>query len=375
LVTLAAATSHAAEVDFRPALTFGAYYNGNTAVVGDATGSGDGAAAVAADLAVERTTPVSSLVFSYRPSYVAYRNESDLNYFGQSVDFSYARAATRQARYTYDLNAYRTERQGVRPTSPSDPATFVPRSMQTHVGARVHGTHEGRRNLIDWEVRGNLEDYSLSTLENSSGLGALVTWRYEVSEKNSVGLGLILNTLLYETLPTVYVESFGVVGAHEFSRSTSMTYAAGVSMTNSDGSSSTNFAADVSISRSITEVSSLSAGVRQAVSRGSGLGGVSLDTGGYVSYSHMAPRRGVTGSVIAGYWRRDPIAVGAAAASASTTTLSAGGSVGWNFNRFLSLNFAYAYSDQSSSDPATLDTRYSSYGLNLLWDIRGRREP
>jgi hypothetical protein len=358
LVTLAATASHAAEVDFRPTLTFGAYYDGNTAVVGEA--------------GFDRTTPESTLNFSYRPSYVAYRNASDLNYFGQSADLNFARSASRSARYTFDLNAYRTERQGVRPTSPSDPATFVPRSMHTHVGARAHGTHEGRRNLIDWEVRGHLDDYSLSTLENSSGLGALVAWRYEVSEKSSVGLGLNFDTLMYQTLPNVYIESFGLVGEREFTRSTSMVYAAGVSRTSSEGSSSTNFAADVSVSRAITDVSALSAGVRQSVSAGSGLGGTSLDTGGYVSYSHTAPRRGLGGSVVAGYWRRDPMAVGAAAATASTTTLSAGGSLGWNFNRFLALNFAYAYSDQTSSDPATLDTRYSSYGLNLLWTIRGR---
>lgn len=372
LVTFAAASSQAADVNFRPTLTFGAYYDGNTSVVGDASGQGDGTGVVAADLAVERTTQDSSLVFSYRPSYVAYRNESDLNYFGQSADLNYARATSRRARYTFDLNAYRTERQGVRPTSPSDPATFVPRSMQLHVGARAHGTHEGRRNVIEWEVRGHLDDYSLSTLENSSGLGGLVGWRYEVSENSSVGLGLNLDALLYATLPNVYVESIGVVGAHEFNRATSMTYAVGVSRTDSEGTNATNFACDVAVSRSVTDVSSLTAGVRQAVSDGSGLGGVTLDTGGYVSYSHDAPRRGLSGSVVAGYWRRDPVAVGAASATASTNTLSAGASIGWNFNRFLALNFAYAFSDQTSSDPATLDTRYSSYGLNLLWAIRGR---
>jgi hypothetical protein len=410
---LAAASSQAADVNFRPTLTFGAYYDGNTAVVGGASGQGDGTGVLAADLAVERTTPDSSLVFSYRPSYVAYRNESDLNYFGQSTDLNYARTTSRRARYTLDLNAYRTERQGVRPTSPSDAATFVPRSMQLHVGARAHGTHEGRRNVIDWEVRASLDDYSQSQptsqpdppacvvdqdcddgnsctqdtcnagvcehqangacdLQNSSGVGALGTWRYQVTEKSSVGLGLNFDTLMYATLPNVYVESFGLVGDYEISRSTTMTYAAGVSRTDSEGTNSTNFAGDLTISRSITEVSSLTAGIRQSVSSGSGLGGVSLDTGGYASYSHAAPRQGLSGSVLAGYWRRDPVAVGAAAASASTQTLNAGGSIAWNFNRFLALSFAYAFSDQTSSDPATLDTRYSSYGLNLLWAIRGR---
>lgn len=412
-MALVVGSAIAADVNFRPSLTFGAYYDGNTAVIGNASGQGDGVAALAADLAVDRTTPDSDLSFSYRPSYVAYNNDSDLNYFGQTADLSYTRTASRSAHYTFGLTAYRSERQGVRADSPSAAATFVTRSMQTHVGARVRGSHTGRRNLIDWEITGNIDDYSQTqppsqpsppvcvvdqdcddgnpctqdtcvaggcqhqpngscVLENSSSLGALAAWRYEVSEKSSIGLGLSFQSLFYASLPTVYVESFGLVGAYTISRSTSMTYTAGVSRSSSEGSSDSSFAGDVAFSRTITEVSSLSAGVRQSVSAGSGLGGVSLDTGGYVSYSHTAPRRGLSGSVLAGYWRRDPVAVGAAAAAASTQTLNAGGSVAWNFNRFLSLGFAYAFSDQTSSDPATLDTTYSSYGLNLLWAIRGR---
>lgn len=353
-------------------MSFGIFHDGNTQIVGDATGHGDDVAAIAFDLSVLRTTSDSTLTFAYRPVYVAHKENSDNNYFGQSTDLNYVTSPSRSAQYTFDVNAYRTERQGVRATDPSEPATFVPRSVQTHVGGRAHGTHTGRRNIVDWEFRGNYESYSLDTLEDSSGAGAMTTWRYQVTENSSVGLGLIFDTLFYATLDNVYVESFGLVGAHAFSAATSMSYAVGASRTETTGSSSTNFAADITIARTITDVSALTAGIRQAVSRGSGLGGVSLDTGGYVAYSHNVPRPGITGSVTAGYWRRDPIEVAGAAATANTETLSASGSLGWNFNRYLSLNLYDSYSYQTSSDPATLDTQYNSVGLNLRWNIRGR---
>jgi hypothetical protein len=369
---LAAVGALAADVDFRPAMSFGIFHDGNTQIVGDSTGEGDDVAAISADLTVVRTTGDSTLNFAYRPVYVAHKEHTEDNYLGQSVDLNYVTSRSRNAQYTFDINGYRTERQGVRATDPSAPATFVPRSVQTHGGGRVHGTHTGRRNLIDWDLHANYESYSLDTLEDSSGAGALTSWRYQITPNSTIGLGLILDTLFYETLQTVYVESFGLVGSHAFSPATSMTYAVGASRTATADASDTNFAADVTIARTITDVSSLTAGIRQSVSRGSGLGGVSLDTGGYVSYTHDVPRPGITGSVTAGYWRRDPIGVDDAAASESTNTFSASGSIGWNFNRYLSLNLYDSYSYQTSSDPATLDTQYNSVGLTLNWNIRGR---
>jgi hypothetical protein len=373
----------AADVDFRPTMSFGIFHDGNVQVVGDATGEGDDVAAISMDLVVVRTSPDSTLNFAYRPVYVWHKENTEDNYFGQSVDLNYVTSRSRDAQYTFDLNGYRTERQGVRATDPAAPATFVPRTVQTHGGGRVHGTHTGRRNIVDWELHGNFDIYSddepevppppgtVDELEDSAGAGALTSWRYQISENSTIGLGLIFDTLFYETFETVYVESFGLVGSHQFSPATSMTYAVGASRTETNEASDTNFAADVTIARTITDVSSLTAGVRQSVSRGSGLGGVSLDTGGYVSYTHDVPRPGITGSVTAGYWRRDPIGVDEAAPSTSTNTFSASGSIGWNFNRYLSLNLYDSYSYQTASDQ-TLDTQYNSVGLTLNWNIRGR---
>lgn len=362
----------AAELEFRPTLTFGLYHDGNTAVTGDPTAQGDEVAALALDLSLERTTQDGSLVFSYRPSYVAHHKNTELDYFGQSMDLQYSHAGSRSARYTFDLNAYRSERQGIRPTTPSEPTTFVPRNMETLVGLRVHGTHEGRRNILDWEIRAHLDDYSLESLENSTGEGVQGSWRYELSEKSTLGLGLIFDTIQYETLPSSYIESFGLVGTHEFGRATAMTYVFGVSRSSSSGASDTGFAGGLSISRTISEQSSLSAGVQQTASQGSGLGGMSLDRGGYLSYGLQQPRRGLSASVLAGYWWRSPLDVGAASGSASTTSFNTSESLGWSFNRFLTLSVAHAYVDQSSSDQDALDTRYNSYGFNLRWTIRGR---
>jgi hypothetical protein len=276
----------------------------------------------------------------------------------------------------------------------------------------MHGTHRGRRNILDWEIRGGLDDYDIvqdiaqgapqaclidldcddgntctadtcelgfcsyeliegCELQNSQHGGAAASWRYELSQNTNIGLGVSFEVIVYDDLPDVTVESLGVVGTHAFSRVMTMNYTAGVSVTGSEGESAPNFAGNVRLSRTITEVSSLSAGISQSVSHGSGVGSVSLDSGVYVGYTHSAPRPGLTGSVTAGYWRREP--VDASIGTPTTTTLSAAGSIGWIFNRYLSLNLWDTYSYQTSSE-TNLDTQYNTYGVNLRWVIFGRRE-
>jgi len=403
----------AAEVDFRPTLMFGIFHDGNIAVTGDATANGDDVGAVSVELVVDRTTPDDTLSFAYRPTYVAYRKNDGLNYFGQSVRMSYAHAPSRAATYAFDLDASRTERQGVRPTDPADTTTFVPRSLQTHVTIRGHGRHEARRNIVDWELRGTLDDFSQAhqatgtqptvcttdaecddgnactddtcaaglcafaqnhscDLQGSTGARALTTWQYAVTENHSVGLGLVFETFWYEVLPTTYNESLGLVGESSFGRFTTMTYAAGVCDTTSSGVSDTNVVGNLHISRAFSEDSTLAAEVRRSASQGSGLGGVSIDQGGYLEYGYSPNRRGVTAAIIAAYWKREPPDQAGTSGTPSTTTISTNATLGWNFNRFLSLNLNHLYSDQSSSSPTTLDTRYSSYGLHLSWAIRGR---
>jgi hypothetical protein len=325
---------------------------------------------------------------------------------------AYALAPTRESAYSVEVDGIRTDHQGVRATDPSTAVTFVPRTTQTHFSAIIRGDHTGRRNLLGWELRGTLDDFqepktpagfvppptcltdidcddgnsctldsciaatcqyarnSNCDLQNSTSAGARGSWRYQLTERSAIGLAVDVEAIMYDVLPTAYVEMLGIVGAHTFTRAMSMSYTIGGAYTSSGNDNDTNVVGDVTLTRNITNVSNLSAGLRRWVTQGSGVGGVSLDQGGYLAYDYNPRRRGINGSVVAGYWQRDPVPIGASAATASSDTLSATGVVGWNFNQYVSLNGVIAYADQTSSD-ATLDTRYASYGINLRWSIRG----
>ena len=401
-----------AEVLFQPVLTFGLTHDGNTAIIGNPTSQGDNVAVVGAELPVSRVTHDSSLSFSYRPQYIAYAEQSDLNYFDQSASLSFETTSSRTSHYSIGLSAYRSDQQGVRSSDADTGVTFVPRNTTTHVALAVHGEHQGRRNLFDWEVHGGLDDHgqlvapnpgtqcttavecndsndaTIDTCVNGSchyeyrpelqlqdaiTAGALASWRYQLSAKSSLGIGFLVDLIFYDQIPDVAVETLGVVGEHTFSRYTSLSYALGGSVTTSEGSNATSGAANVTLSRKITEVSSLSAGIRQGVSHGTSIGGVSLDSGAYVDYHREVHGPGITGSVTAAYWRREPVS-GVQSTQLTTNTFSGAGSVGWVFNRYLSLNLTDSYSYQTSAEASGLDTQYNTLGVNLRWIIRGAEE-
>ena len=168
--------------------------------------------------------------------------------------------------------------------------------------------------------------------------------------------------------------SVGLVGSNEFARSSTLTYAAGASRSSSDGDASTNFSFSLDYRRELTEDSTLATGARQSIAPGTGLGGATQDRGAWLSYDHDNPVRGLTGSVLAGYWQRVGLELAGSTSGGDTETVNATGSIGWRFNRFISLDTVYAYVDQSAlhgTDPG-LDTSYSSYGVYLRWAMLGR---
>ena len=80
----------AAEIIFRPVLVLGAYHEGNVAVIGT-DNTGDDAFTGALDLDFQRATQTTTWTFNYRPVYTAYRQNDDLNYFGQSAHVGFGK--------------------------------------------------------------------------------------------------------------------------------------------------------------------------------------------------------------------------------------------------------------------------------------------
>ena len=377
-------TARAAEVIFRPVLVLSGYHDGNVRIIGETGETGDEAFTAALDLDYERSTGSSSWTLNYRPVYTAYRQNDELNYFGQSGHAGFSKSFSGRSNFNADLAASRTDRQGVRPFRPEQPVSFVERDTQTIADLRVGGTFtSGRRSLIDWNVGGGIVDYEANTLNDSTYFGGGAGWRYAFSERDSFGFSLRGDGYLYDEVapqpgePPPAVDTGAtaahIVGEHSFSEVTTLYYGAGATYTDSDLSTATNFSGDVSIKRKTSELSELGAGARQSVSSGTGVGGPTLDRGAYVSYMLRAARNGLEANVLAGLWQRDGAAINGAGAP-TVTSWSSVETVGWAFNRFISANLIHSYSDQKADEtqPETFDTSYHSYGFYVRWNMRGR---
>ena len=142
------------------------------------------------------------------------------------------------------------------------------------------------------------------------------------------------------------------------------------------------FSFDLTVEYTAMQESLFSGGARQVFSPGTGVptttpGAVGISTtsqdrGLWFSYSHSPTARGLSGAVLGGYWVREVVDFGTSSTGAASHSINVTGNIGWKFNRFITLTGNYAFVDQSTKEPSSLDTSYSSYGVFLHWAIRGR---
>lgn len=379
-------SARAADVEFRPSLTLGAFHDGNIAVVGG--GRGDDFATLGLNLAVDRKTAQSVFNFSYRPSYAAYRESSDLDFFANTVVMSFARTSSLQSRLTVDADVSRTQYQGQTDYGADRATTLVPRTTETGAHFSVGGTASGgRRSLFDWQARGAIQRFKdlpdnpatpvpndVLDFNDSTAFGARGGWRRELSERATLGLGLDLAHFSYEHDESAFVESLGLAGTFLTARTVTLNYAAGATRAVTKGESVTGVSFEGAVTHTVSERTNVAGGLRQTFAPGTGLAGPTQDRGGWVSFTHTAPLRGLSGSLLGGYWRRDGLQFGTTQTQADTTTSGANGTIGWSFNRYVALNASASYVYQrgrNGADPS-LDTDYGSYGVYLRWAIRGR---
>jgi hypothetical protein len=394
VATWAVTGARGAEVDFRPAMTFGVFHDGNISVTGGT--HGDDGANLAFDLAVDRKNPMSMFSFSYRPSYVAYRKASDLDYLGNTVVLGFVRDESRASRFT--LNAYvtRTDYQGLTQDTKDRATTFVPRTTLSQATLKLAGTRAvGRRGFIDWQLRGGVDRYKdlpdnpattgvvdPVNFNDATAYGGRLAWRSELTVRNTLGVALDGAHFGYEFSPSINVESIGLVGTSSLSESWMLDYSVGATRAESDVDSISGFSFDAKLEYQVERGSTFSAGARQVFAPGTGLGGPTQDRGVWIAYAHAPTARGLSGSVLGGYWQRDELefATGTTTTSppADSASYTVNGSIGWRFNRFIGVDGAYAFIHQSArnvADPvlaSSLNSSYSSYALYLRWAIRGR---
>jgi hypothetical protein len=375
----------AASMDFRPALRFGLFHDGNINVIGG--GRGDDVAALSFDLVWDRKTPTTTFELLYRPSYVYYRQASDLDYFANTLVVDFTKEQSNQSRVTVEGYFTRTDHQGQTQFTADRATTFVPRSTQTIASLDVDGTvPAGRRGFVDWRVRGGVNLYSdvpdnpetptpdPINFNDSGWLSGRLDWRDEISARNTLGLGFAAGHFGYELTPAVVVASLGLVGTCQASPLWTFDYAVGASRATSNGSSDDGFTFDATIRYAAGRASTFEAGARQVFAPGTGVGGATQDLGAWISYSHQRAERGLFGEAVGGYWKRYALESDSPAAVGDTETFNVTGSMGWAFNRFVALEGAYAFIDQKGTNGANsaFDTNYSMYGIYLRWAIRGR---
>jgi hypothetical protein len=390
LLATAAASGNAAEVDFRPSLSFGVFHDGNISVTGGA--HGDEAALLTVDLTVERKMPTSSLLFTYRPSYVAYNKSSDLDYFGNTIDFSFSHDGARASHFFVDVYLVRTDYQGPTAATADLATTYVPRTTLTQGIVKVaQSVAAGKRGFFDWQVRASadrrkdLADNPATAtpgdpvdFNDADAVGARLGWRSELSTRNTLGAGLDVARFGYEFGPSVTVETLGLVGTCQASEFWLIEYAVGGSRADQESDSISGFSFNTTVTYATDRASTFSAGARQVFAPGVGVGAATQDRGVWASYSHTPAARGLSGSAIVGYWQRDELEFASSGPGNASDSITVNGTLGWNFNPYLALSAYGAYIDQNArkvTDPviaASLNTNYSSYGLYLRWAIRGR---
>jgi hypothetical protein len=343
--------------------------------------AGDEIAALALNLDVDRRLPGSTFSFHYQPAYVWYREHSEFNYLGNTVAMSYAKERSRRSGMSASLDATRTDFQGITASSADRPTTIVPRTTITRVYALVGGSEAvSQRSIMDWQVRGEVQHYEDpgNAFENSNSIGARGGWRYELGERASLGMAVSVDRFAYELLANVMDAALLLTGTYKLGRSTEMQYDVGATRARSAESSRTDAQFRVAFTQQLTDVSRMNAGVSQSITQGtglqastttgSGLQASTRDSGAWISYEGSQRGRGLHGAVDGAYWYRSGLEAG------HISTLNLSSSLGWTFNRYLSLNAAYTYVKQSvkTNTPSALNTYYPSYGINLRWAIRGR---
>lgn len=378
--SVAAPGVRAAEVSFNPTLNASYYWDGNTEIVEeDGETTSDRAIRLSLSLPVRVSRPLWSFNTSYSISGRVYNEREDSNDISQSLSLGYNRTLSERNTFGVSASASRTEDQQVEPDAPDQPITYLPRSARTNVNASISGsTDVSPRSDLTWNVNASTtlyDDTEDLNYEDNESYGATVGWSYRISERTSSGVGYRYNRATYDDRPDAQTHTVAWTGATATRKEVGVSYAVGVIATDTGdgGDWTTNGGANLAVRWNPRPDHSLSAGLRQDVSAGRGLGGPTLDRGAYVgwSWSHV---RGLGLAVTGGYWDRE----GIDDAGDGTQSLYVSESLSWGFGEYLRLGLFHSYRDQTddrqSATGPTFDTSYHTAGINLGWTILGARQ-
>ncbi len=378
---LAVLPARAAEVSFGPTLDASYYWDGNPQIVDPETddASGDQAIRLSLSLPLRVSRPLWSFTSAYTISGRVYAEQDDDNEVFHSLSLGYNRSSSERSAFAVSLGASRTQEQQVEPDAPDQPITYLPRSTRTNVNASVSGTTDvSARSDVSWSVSGSTSLYDDTAdldYEDADAYSATGGWSYRISEMTSAGFGYRYGRSIYEDRPDAESHALAYTGSTMTRKQVGLTYVLGVIATDTgDGEGwYTNGGANFAARFNPRPDHSLSAGVRQDVSVGRGLGGPTLDRGAYVGWS-WSRVRGLGIAVTGGYWARESVE----GLGDETKSLYVSESLSWSFGEYLRLGVFHSYRDQTDDRPGgtgpTFDTSYHTAGINVGWTILGARQ-
>lgn len=382
IATLLAGGAGAADVEFNPRVTLETYRAGNVLVT-DETGTGrrisDEAARLGVDLDVAIRNPASSWNLSFNPATTRHNDRSELDNTSYRLAAEHARTLSPRASLSFGASAERTEDQGVREETVGDAITLLPRSRIDRYTASIGGSLQaGPRSAIDWgvnagSVRRNAE--AGVVLLDDDRLGAQFGWLMTATQRASYGLGAAFEFYDYSSGVDTRVVSLGFLGDFTLSRDMTVGFSIGAGRSSSGASDDVRLAADARLTRAVGERSSLSAGMRQGISPGTGLSHATEDRGIFASWRYSQPR-GVNAGILLGWWENETLGFGGDAAGAGTRTVSTRETIGWAFGPRFTLAASHSFRRQrarGTGAPGGLAAEpYHDVGLVVVWNLKGR---
>lgn len=350
--------SRAARTVFDPSVELSYSVDGNPDIVGDGEQEpeSDEVAGIALDLKLRITGRTTESELSYRPFYQAYAEDADRNHVEHVVSFGLESTPGPRLSTRLRLDAASSERQGVG-RDVGLPTTLVPRSRIDSGSIAVsQSIAAGQRLTWNWSLSGGatrFDDAEASTvsLEDSSEYRFGTGFRHASTRRVAFGLDLDGEMLEYDTRQDTAVVGLSAALDVQAGKFTTWSLSGGVQRAENDGGAETSPSFGVAVSREISNRSSLSAGGRRSVSRGTGLAGATRDLGLFVGYA-VNPGRSWSFRTRIAYWDREELEIDAAEPT-SVESLVTTTTIDWYVTRRISVGVQHEYRDQSAPRDVT----------------------
>ena len=387
---LLAAPPAAAEGSFEPVVELRAYNNGNVNVLGP--NEGDSALRLAVDLPWTVRRPLSTFRVLYRPYFEVYSSEDSSRDFGHALSAIYSRNLSRLSGFSTAVRVRHSEQQGLLLEDPDLPSSLVPRTPVFRAAADIRGRMAvGPRSYLDLGLGTDFiryEDIPPTVYPDpavpdlpgidfvDSDLAELTLgWGMAFTPRLTAGLVAGYRYVAVEEGEDTTVATLAFDGRRDFERGLRASLRIGALQAKTGEFTSTEPALDLSLSRELSRNSSLSAGLRQAVSGGNGFTrAASLDSGGWVNWDWWRlPSLHLSAG--AGFWRREAIEGLGAEKRGATRTVQTTESASWMPGNRMEYGVFHTYRDQGGYQELLAEPGkgYHAVGLFLRWHVKGRR--